>query len=193
MIPTPLFNSRSRSAQVTDLRIRFALTYTQRLMKRRSVRALLITPDSEVLLMQVRVHGKAGVVWILPGGGREPGETPAQTLQREIFEETGLQGVKPGPHIWTSHSKFFFNSEVVQQTSDYYVCKVSKYEAKSVHLDPGDESDGFIGFRWWTLADIATSQENFGPRNLAEVLQSLRDNGLPGKPITLGNWDFVNE
>ena len=161
--------------------------------RRRSARALLITPDSEVLLMQVRVHAKAGVVWILPGGGREMGETTEQTLQREIFEETGLKGVQPGPHIWTTHSKFLFNGEVVQQTSDYYLCKVSAYRAEPVYLDAGDERDGFMGFRWWTLTNIETSRENFGPRNLAEALRNLQADGLPDEPVVLGNWDFVNE
>lgn len=29
--------------------------------------------------------------WTLPGGGMEPNETPDQTAQRELLEETGLQ------------------------------------------------------------------------------------------------------
>ncbi|WBQ02701.1 NUDIX domain-containing protein [Kribbella sp. CA-293567] len=28
--------------------------------------------------------------WCLPGGGIEPGERPAETAEREVFEETGL-------------------------------------------------------------------------------------------------------
>ena len=29
--------------------------------------------------------------WCLPGGGMEPGETPAEAVVREVMEETGLQ------------------------------------------------------------------------------------------------------
>lgn len=161
--------------------------------RRRSVRAILLTPSFEILLMQVRVHGKAGVVWILPGGGREPGESAAQTLQREVYEETGLSGVQVGPHLWTSHSKFMFNGAAVQQTSDYYLCEVEAFEANPVYLEPGDERDGFMNFRWWKLADIEASSEHFGPRNLAEHFRRLQDEGLPSEPVTLGDWDFVNE
>lgn len=30
-------------------------------------------------------------VWVLPGGGCEPHETPEQSILREVFEETGLK------------------------------------------------------------------------------------------------------
>ncbi|MGA7203993.1 MAG: NUDIX hydrolase, partial [Specibacter sp.] len=66
---------------------------------RHSVRALVITPDLELLLGRHRING--GFVWAGPGGGIEPGESPHEALRRELGEETGLvlDSAEP-PHVW---------------------------------------------------------------------------------------------
>lgn len=52
--------------------------------------ALIPAPDSERILM-VCNRRSSGLSWSLPGGSREPGETLAETVVRETFEETGLR------------------------------------------------------------------------------------------------------
>ena len=66
-----------------------------------SGRGLLATEFSE----RTAVPG----LWSLPGGGIDPGENPAQTVQREVFEETGqhidvLQFVDLQTDHWIGHS-----------------------------------------------------------------------------------------
>lgn len=51
----------------------------------------LIIRDEQLLLTHwnPRHPGFEGA-WTLPGGGMEPGEQPAETMVREVFEETGF-------------------------------------------------------------------------------------------------------
>lgn len=50
------------------------------------VRALLITPDNELLTI-LRVRPGQDPYWVLPGGGAEPGEDHQAALARELREE----------------------------------------------------------------------------------------------------------
>lgn len=53
-----------------------------------SVAGIVFNPaSSEVLLIQRRDVP----VWVLPGGGIDPGETPESAVCRELFEESGLK------------------------------------------------------------------------------------------------------
>ena len=43
-------------------------------------------------LAAIRPQGKKEGVWALPKGNLDPGETPAETAVREVWEETGVHG-----------------------------------------------------------------------------------------------------
>jgi 8-oxo-dGTP pyrophosphatase MutT (NUDIX family) len=58
----------------------------EELLQLPSVSVALRDGDGRVLLAR---HAE-GDVWLLPGGGVEPGETPADAAVREMWEETGL-------------------------------------------------------------------------------------------------------
>ncbi len=48
--------------------------------------ALIVNEKDEILIGQRTDNG----IWTTPGGGNNPGETPKDTIKRELFEETGL-------------------------------------------------------------------------------------------------------
>lgn len=52
-----------------------------------SVTGAVFSPDRKSVLLILR---RDVPVWVLPGGGIEPGEPPEQAVVREILEETGF-------------------------------------------------------------------------------------------------------
>jgi 8-oxo-dGTP pyrophosphatase MutT (NUDIX family) len=58
---------------------------------RRSIRyQAAVVSDDHLLLLKV-LDGRTGrLFWVFPGGGREPGETEEECLEREVREETHL-------------------------------------------------------------------------------------------------------
>jgi 8-oxo-dGTP pyrophosphatase MutT (NUDIX family) len=43
-------------------------------------------------LAAIRPQGKPDGIWALPKGNLDPGESPAETAVREVWEETGVRG-----------------------------------------------------------------------------------------------------
>src|ERR1700744_2264297 len=70
------------------------------------VAVALVDPDGRVLIAQ-RPQGKAMAgLWEFPGGKIEPGETPEDTLIRELGEELGITVKAPclAPFTFASHT-----------------------------------------------------------------------------------------
>jgi 8-oxo-dGTP pyrophosphatase MutT (NUDIX family) len=106
---------------------------------RPKVRATIF--DASWLLLICRVPNHYGVVWEIPGGGIDPGETPEVALTREIWEETGIRNYKvlgktllPTHEIWDAPMKastpgVFDGQEIIE-----YVIQIAESAPK---LTPG--------------------------------------------------------
>lgn len=71
----------------------------------------LVDADGRVLLAQRPAHKQLGGLWEFPGGKVEPGETPEETVVRELKEELGIETKTAclAPLTFASHSYETFN------------------------------------------------------------------------------------
>ncbi|MGV8909328.1 MAG: NUDIX hydrolase [Propionicimonas sp.] len=102
-----------------------------------SVVAVVTDDQGRVLL----IHKTDNDLWALPGGGHEPGESLAETVVREVFEETGYQVVPTqivGTYTNPHHLIAYDDGEVRQQFSICFVADLvggnatTSSESKSV-------------------------------------------------------------
>lgn len=143
---------------------------------RRAVRAILLTPDREVLLMRVRPPDGAAAFWITPGGGMEPGETPEACLRRELTEELGLADFIAGPILWRRHHTFDGADRRISQREEYRIVHVERFAPV---MSDTVEAAVLDGFKWWTLAELNASDERLTPLSLANILERYLAEGPP--------------
>lgn len=135
-----------------------------------SGRGLLATEFSE----RTAVPG----LWSLPGGGIDPGENPAQTVQREVFEETGqrievLQFIDVQTDHWIGHSP----SGVVE---DFHAVRLI------YHAVCPDPTDPVVHDQGGTTADSAwVPAERWRELSWATGARALLNRHAPG---ALRHW-----
>ena len=156
------------------------------MIKRRVVRAVMMTPDRRVLLMKIQEPVSGFVFWVTPGGGLEPGESDKDALRREVAEETGATRISPGQLIWSRQCEFTWDGRDYSQDEFYYLVHTEYFEpVMDAKAAPG-EASAFREFRWWSIDAIGRSEETFSPRSLHCLLESLSRNGPPDEPFDVG-------
>lgn len=111
----------------------------------------ILIKDSKILLTQKRKGPYQGL-WGLPGGAMEFGETPEETLKRELLEETALQA---GPlqffQIATAKGTYSKNGEPYKFHQVGLIYKVQRWSPQA-HRKPEEEN------RWVALSEIVPKE-----------------------------------
>jgi TDG/mug DNA glycosylase family protein len=151
-------------------------------VERAAARALVIDALHRTLLVLFRdTTGQSW--WATPGGGAHEGETPEQTIRRELAEEAGLVEFELGPEIWTRDHTFAWYGRIYRQRERIHLVRVDEHEpAPTIDLAAEHVHD----LRWWTLAELDDTAEQLVPRGLPQRLRELLEHGPPAKPIDVG-------
>lgn len=146
-------------------------------VQRRAVRALILTPQGELLLIRVR-SPDGQVFWIAPGGGIKSSESVEEALRREMKEELGLLDFREGPVVWRRHHTFNWGERRISQREEYRIVHAERFEAA---MGDAAEAAFAIELRWWPIADLGQTSERLTPPSLATIVSGYLENGAPAE------------
>jgi 8-oxo-dGTP pyrophosphatase MutT (NUDIX family) len=142
------------------------------LVARTAGRLLIIDPAGRVLMINEMIE-LGHPYWLVPGGGVEGDEQPREAAVREAFEETGLR-LELAPHapeLLVEQRRWSYAGVTYDQTNHFFAVALDSVP----DLDPAQltelERDTFLGFRWWSPAEIEVSAETFYPAEIAALVR----------------------
>ncbi|MET7670288.1 NUDIX domain-containing protein [Micromonospora luteifusca] len=138
-------------------------------------RVLLVDAASQVLLFEGFDPARPGHrYWFTPGGGLDPGESPAVGAARELAEETGLRldPAELGEPVWSDTTEFSFDGTWYRQEQDFFLLRVQSWQVDTAGFDD-IEQRSIAGHRWWLPDELAASGERFYPPELPALLNRL--------------------
>lgn len=113
-----------------------------------SVTAVIFDDAGRMLMVE---HADRGI-WVLPGGAIDPGETPADALVREVWEETGLRaepvalrGVFSGPDFLVRY-----------RNGDEVIYVMTVFECRVVGGRPRPDGVETLDVRYFSEAEATT-------------------------------------
>jgi len=150
---------------------------------REAVRALLIDDDHHVLLAHLAFPLRS--VWVLPGGGLDPGESHDVGLLRELREEVGLTPEVIGPLLWTrTHVIPFVDGLWDGQRDHAYLVRTRRFDPSPALTTEQLRAEHLVDLRWWSLDELLLEPETtfFAPPHLPRLAHEVAMNGPPAEP-----------
>ncbi len=140
----------------------------------------MIDPSDRVLMVRLEFGDWTG--WVLPGGGIEPGEDHHRALVRELTEETLAPEVFIGPPLWVRQMIGAFGTTYDGQSETVYLVPCHGFDVAPSMTPDELRAEGLVEHRWWTLAELSTTNEVLRPSQLPELVNAILEYGAPARP-----------
>jgi 8-oxo-dGTP pyrophosphatase MutT (NUDIX family) len=140
---------------------------------RRAARVLVVDSEERLLLFRFTID-PSPPFWALPGGECDAGEDYLEAARRELFEETGIVA-EPHPLDYSRQDEFIvLLGEPVTSIEHFFHIRT---EVTRIDTSRHTELERTImqEHRWFTQAEIASWHETIYPRELAVLVDRLRD------------------
>ncbi|MEV4542457.1 NUDIX hydrolase [Micromonospora echinaurantiaca] len=151
---------------------------------RRAARVLLVDAAGRVLLFAgfdpARPEHR---YWFTPGGGLDPGESPAVGAARELVEETGLRLTPEqlGEPVWRDTIEFTFDGVWYRQEQEFFLVRVPTWEVDTTGFSDVERAS-VDGHRWWPVDELVGAGERYYPADLPAVLARVLPEVAGGAP-----------
>jgi double-stranded uracil-DNA glycosylase len=163
-----------------------ALAQASQPVVRPAARALVLDDDGRVLMHRF-VAGDDPGVWVTPGGGVDPGEDERTALTRELREELAVADAEVGPWVWRRRHVWAWKGIVYDTRERFALVRVPLDDIRPTNHDSFFAGhDAEEQWRWWSVDELAASDEEFAPRRIAKFLCRLLRDGPPIETIDVG-------
>jgi 8-oxo-dGTP pyrophosphatase MutT (NUDIX family) len=149
-----------------------------KVITRAAVRIVCLDASDRVLLLQWRDPFDGAVIWSLPGGGIEPGESTLAAAQRELIEETGLDSTSiVDGHMMVPRDSTWDGRRIVGP--EHYF--VARYAQERPELSRNglmeDEQQNLTGYSWLSPEELTALGGRLEPADLGAALARLSPGG----------------
>lgn len=143
---------------------------------RPAARVLCLDQRGRVLLLRWRdPQGDRTIFWEPPGGGLERGESPIAAARRELHEETGLPAETVLERSIVVQRDFRWNGLHFQGPETFFLGRVTTDDVPGGRGLTGDEDGALLGYRWFTLDELAAWPEPLQPPELPAIVEQLAE------------------
>jgi 8-oxo-dGTP pyrophosphatase MutT (NUDIX family) len=139
---------------------------------RRAARVILLDPANRVLLMRYDQPPPNGRHWATPGGGAEDGEDYPAAAIRELAEETGWTDILLLREVLRRSYDMDYAGRMVRQDERLYLARTDEAGREIGDVAAMHEADGIASWRWWTLAELDSTDEQVWPPGLAGLIRA---------------------